>query len=32
MGLEDYHINFLLICKTDSSILLLGGLGQLPME
>jgi len=31
MGLKDYHTNFLLvICKTDSSILLLGGIGQLP--
>ena len=31
MGLEDYHTNFLLvICKTDSSILLLVGIGQLP--
>ena len=31
MGLEDYHTNFLpVICKTDSSILLLGGIGQLP--
>jgi len=27
----DYHTNFLLIiCKTDSSVLLLGGIGQLP--
>ena len=31
MGLEDYLTNFLLvICKTDSSILLLGDIGQLP--
>jgi len=31
MGLEVYRTSFLLvICKTDSSILLLGGIGQLP--
>jgi len=31
MGLEVYRTNFLLvICKTDSNILLLGGIGQLP--
>jgi len=31
MGLEVYHTNVLLvICKTDSNILLLGDLGQLP--
>jgi len=31
MVLEVYRTNFLLvICKTDSNILLLGGIGQLP--
>ena len=31
MGLEVYGTNFLLvICKRDSNVLLLGGIGQLP--
>jgi len=31
MGLEVYHTNFLrVICKTDSSMLLLGGIDQIP--